>query len=128
MKTDEIKIAPIYDCGSSFFPQIDEKMICDVLLNKQELNRRIYEMPTSAIKINNKRINYFDFISSLENEECNKALIRIVPRINMEDIYKLIEKIPLMTTLQQEFYKTILKERKEKILDYSYNKLMKDSI
>ena len=110
------------------FPQIDEKMICDVLLNKQELNRRIYEMPTSAIKINNKRINYFDFISSLENEECNKALIRIVPRINMEDIYKFIEKIPLMTTLQQEFYKTILKERKEKILDYSYNKLMKDSI
>lgn len=128
MKTDEIKIAPIYDCGSSLFPQIDEKMICDVLLDKQELNRRIYEMPTSAIKINNKRINYFDFISSLENEECNKALIRIVPRINMEDIYKLIEKIPLMTTLQQEFYKTILKERKEKILDYSYNKLMKDSI
>lgn len=54
-KTDDVKLTPIYDCGSCLFPQIDE--------------------------------------------------------------------MPLMTSLHKEFYKLMLKEIKEKILDYSYNKL-----
>ena len=124
--TDDVKLAPIYDCGSCLFPQIDEMMICEVLFNEKERNKRVYDLPTSALKLNNKRINYFDFISSLENEDCNKALLRIVPKIDLEKINKIIDEMPLMTSLHQEFYKLMLKERKEKILDYSYNKLKTD--
>ncbi|MBQ8292273.1 MAG: HipA domain-containing protein [Bacilli bacterium] len=124
-ETDEIKVAPIYDCGSSLFHQIDEKMIYNVLFNEKELDKRVYEIPTSAIKLNNKRINYFDFISSLQNKDCNEALKRIVPKIDMNRINALIDNIPLMSTYQQEFYKKVLKARKEKILDYSYNLLIK---
>ena len=31
------------------------------------------------------------YIESLDNTDCNKALIRIIPRINIEKIKKIIE-------------------------------------
>ena len=66
-----------------------------------------------------------EFISSLENKDCNRALKRILPKIDMEKIDKIIEATPFISDLQKEFYKTILCERKERILDFSYQKLRK---
>lgn len=34
-----------------------------------------------------------------------------------------MDEVPSLTSLQRDFYKTILKERKEKILDFAYRKL-----
>ena len=50
---------------------------------------------------------------------CNEALRRIVPRIHMEQIEKLVNETPFITDLQKQFYKTMLWERKTRILDYS---------
>ena len=75
--TDVIKIAPIFDCGSCLFPQIDEETIKKVLIDKQQFNARIYDFPTSAILQNGRRINYYTFIKSHEFEECDKAIERI---------------------------------------------------
>lgn len=80
-RTDEMTLAPVYDCGSSLYPQADENIMKAVLEKNSELNFRIYEIPTSAIMINGKKIKYFDFISSLQNEDCNQALNRITPQI-----------------------------------------------
>lgn len=121
--TDEMQIAPIFDCGSCLFPQADESIMREVLMNKDALNFRIFEIPLSGIRQNNMKINYFDFISSLNNKNCNDALLRIVPRINMAEIYHIIDTTPLITELQSKFYKTILATRKEKILDFSFHKL-----
>ena len=54
--TDDAYLAPIFDCGSCLFPQIDEEMIKKVLADKKQLNARIYDFPTSAILIDGKRI------------------------------------------------------------------------
>jgi hypothetical protein len=121
--TDEITLAPIYDCGSCLFPQADERIMKSVLNNPEELEVRVFERPLSGIKIDGKKIQYFKFIASLENEDCNRALKRIVPRIDMKKINTLIDETPFITELQKDFYKTILKERKERILDYSLQKL-----
>lgn len=80
---------------------------------------------TSALKINDKKINYFDYISSLENEECNKALLRIFPKINLENIKKIIYDTPVLSNIRKEFYIKIITLRYEKILKYSYNKLLR---
>ena len=56
-KTDEIKLAPVYDCGSSLYPQADEKIMNSVLTNEKEMNLRIFEIPTSAILLNGKKLN-----------------------------------------------------------------------
>lgn len=124
-KTDKIELAPVYDCGSCLYPNADEKIIELILNNEDEMNYRIYEIPTSAIVLNNKKIKYFDFISSLQNDDCNRALKRIVPKINMTKIKKIIEDTPFINNLQKKFYITMLEKRKELILDYSLKALEK---
>lgn len=121
--TDEIKLAPIYDCGSSLFPQADEELIRTILSDKNEMLARIYEKPTSAIEENGHRLNYYDFISSGRCMDCNEALKRIVPRIHLNDIFRMIDAIPLLDDIQKEFYKTMVISRKEMILDASLERV-----
>ena len=123
--TDEISLAPIYDCGSCLFPQADEEIMRRTLDDPAEREVRIFERPLSGIEINGQKIQYFKFISSLENKDCNAALKRIIPRIDMNKIYQIIEDTPFISNLQKDFYKTMLNERKERILDYSYQMLIK---
>ncbi len=118
-KTDEISPAPIYDCGSCLFPQADEKIMQSTLTDPAERDLRVFQIPLSGIKVGGEKINYFDFISSLKNKDCNEALKRILPRIDMKRINDLIDGTPFITDLQKTFFKTILAERKEKILDKS---------
>ena len=118
-KTDEISPAPIYDCGSCLFPQADEKIMQSTLTDPAERDLRVFQIPLSGIKAGGEKINYFDFISSLKNKDCNEALKRILPRIDMKRINDLIDGTPFITDLQKTFFKTILAERKEKILDKS---------
>lgn len=116
---DTLSLAPVFDCGSCLYPQADEELMENILLNKDELEFRIFEIPTSAIKIDNKKIKYFDFISSLENDECNKALSRIVPKIDVNKIKQIIDDTPFISEVQRTFYYTMIAERKERILDFS---------
>lgn len=120
---DEMKIAPIFDCGSSLFPQIDDELIKKVITSKSEMNARVFDVPTSAILVNGKRGNYFKIITSLEYDGCNEAIKRIVPKINLEKINILIDGVEQASDLQKSFLKKILKMRKEKILDYTLMKL-----
>ena len=77
----------------------------------------------SGIKQQDKKIRYFDFLSSLEYEGCNAALKRIGPRLDMEQICRLIDETPCLSGLQRRFYKEILALRKERIIDYSLQRL-----
>ena len=124
-ETDEISLAPIYDCGSCLFPQADEEIMKKTLDDPAEREIRVFERPLSGIKINGQKIQYFKFISSLETGTCNKALRRILPKIDMDQIYKIIDETPFISNLQKSFYKVMLQERKERILDFSYRKLCK---
>lgn len=121
-ETDDLKLAPVFDCGSSLFPQADEEIIKAVLSNKSELHRRVYDMPLSAILENGKKINYYKFMVSTENKDCLRAIIKIVPQINMEKISDIIEQTPFINADQKKFYKTILAARKTSILDIAYER------
>ena len=85
---------------------------------------RIYKFPTSQVKYQGKKSSYYEIISSLAFEECNHALVRIIERIDFGKINKLIDSIENISEKRREFYKTILKQRYEKILLKSYNDLM----
>lgn len=121
---NQYRIAPVYDNGSSLYPKLntDEK-IAEVLSSEEEINRRIYQFPTSHIKIKNRKSSYFEVISSMQFEACNDALKRIVPRVDLDKIYRMIDEIDGITTLRKTFYKTMLQQRFEKILLYTYQKL-----
>lgn len=119
-----VELAPVYDCGSCLYPQLDLERIESVLNEKAEIDRRIYVFPASSIEENGVKIPYFDFISSLRYPECNAALKRISARIDLDAIHGFLESVPELQPIQREFYLTMLTERKEKILDYSLNLLL----
>ena len=123
-RNNQYRIAPVYDNGSSLYPKLntDEK-IAEVLASQEEIDKRIYQFPTSHIKVKNKKSSYFEVISSLQFEACNDALKRIVPRIDLERINRIIDEIEEISELRKQFYKTMLQQRYEKILMYSYRKL-----
>ena len=119
----KIEIAPVYDCASCLYPQLTDEKMLEIINNNEEMEARVYVFPTSALKVNNNKINYFEYISNFENEDCNKALMKIYPKINIEKINKIIDETPSISHIRKEFYKKILKLRYEKILKFSYNKL-----
>lgn len=117
-------LAPIYDCGSCLYPNADDATIQKILNSEAEQNQRIFEFPTSAIKDSDgRKINYFDFIVSNQNIDCTMALQRITPKIDMEKIKEIIQNVPELSELRKAFYLKMLSVRKERILDYCYEKL-----
>ncbi len=125
-QNQKAEIAPVYDCGSCLYPQLDLKQMEVVLSDEIKIDERIYKFPTSAIMNDGKKISYFDYISSLENEDCNEALKRICDKYNIVKIRKFIENIETLTELQKDFYVIMIEERKSKILDYSYELLLQN--
>ena len=105
--------------------QADDEIIQRVLGSQDERNLRVYQIPLSIIKVNGSKINYYDFIYSLQNRGCNMALKRIHPKIDMTKINHIIDETPYISELQKQFYKAMLRERKEKIPDVSLQKLQK---
>lgn len=126
--TNECRIAPVFDCGSCLLPQADKKVMINVLTNEDELNARVYNFPTSAIKQNGKKINYYDFLSSRKNADCNKALLRIVPRIDLNRISEFIDSIQYTSDLQKKFYKKYITARLDKIIIPVYREVLVNGI
>lgn len=121
---DEVKFAPIYDCCSCLYPQLDDKMMEIYLQDENELEKRTYIFPNSALKLGGNKINYYEFINSLTNKDCNKALLKVYPRIDLKRIDDIIDRTANISSIRKEFYKTIVKKRYECILTPAYKKLL----
>ena len=118
------RIAPVYDNGSCLYPRLNtDEAIERVLASEDEINRRIYDFPTSHIKMGNKKSSYYEVISSMQFDECNKALERIVPKVDFTRINSMIDEVEGITDTRKRFYKVMLRERFEKILMVPYQKL-----
>ena len=122
-KDNKYKLAPIFDNGSCLFPQlVNEDEIKFILSDQKEINERIYRFPTSQIKLGEGKSSYFEVISSLKFEECNKALVKIYSKVDLNKINDLINTLNI-TKVHKDFYKLMIEERFNKIIKYSYDKL-----
>ena len=110
-------VAPVYDCGSCLFPQLDDRGMERVLSNPNEVKDRVRLFPKSTIMIDRARINYYEYITSLENIDCDAALAFLYNRIDMDRIERVLDETPGLTELQHDFYLTIIRERKKGIID-----------
>lgn len=116
---DELLLAPVCSCGASLFSEMSEEKIRDILSDQEEFYNTVIRAPISTIKRNGKRINYIDFITSCENNDCFKALKRIKPRIKINEIYEIIDASPMITEVRKQFLKEVIKVRNEIILNHS---------
>ena len=123
-KDNKYSIAPIFDNGSCLYPNLTDEDEMKLIINDEdEINIRIYKFPQSQILLNGKKSSYFEVISSLKYSEINKALLKIYPLIDLNKIYELIDDIDIISDIHKLFYKTMIKNRYEKIIKYSYLKL-----
>ena len=127
-KNDRYRIAPVYDNGSSMYPRLNtDEALLSVMQDTDEIDRRIYTFPSSHIKLDGRKSSYYDIIHSLQFNECNATLRRIVPRINLTQIHALVDSIEGISDTRKLFYKTMYDERYRKILLTSYQKLAETS-
>ena len=114
------EIAPVYDCGSCLLPQADEKVMREVLTSEPALNARVYQFPTSAIKLKGRKINYYDFLTGGSDSDCVRALLQMMERIDLKQIGGFIYGVEGITELQKEFYLRYVSARYELILRPAY--------
>jgi len=116
-ETQEMSLAPIYDCGSCLYPQITDEAIPNILNTPEEIQMRIDKFPTAALELENgNKASYRKYIASFQNPDCTAALMRIMPKINMNKIADIINKTPGISDIRKTFYKTMIQERYNQIL------------
>lgn len=125
-KDNAYTLAPVFDNGSSLFPNLtDRDEMIRIIHSEEETNKRVYTFPTSQIKLHGKKSSYYEVIDSLEFNECNNALIEVFENIDLNTISKFIDnEVPFIDETQKSFYKHMIRNRYNKILKSAYEKLI----
>jgi hypothetical protein len=122
--TNEISIAPIYDCGSCLYPQLVDEALPDILDSEEQIMLRIKKFPQAALTDEyGRKVSYMAYIDSFANQDCTDALLRVFPKISMNQIEMVIDETEGITDIRKKFYKTMLAKRYEVILQKPYERL-----
>lgn len=108
-----IRISPVYDCGSSLAPLVDEKLM------SQHDGEKCAMDAFSVLKSTNKRrLKYCEFFSDERNltTDIKDALKRMMPRINLKKIDDIIFSTPYISHDRKNFYFGFIHASYEKIL------------
>jgi len=119
---ENFEIAPIFDCGSCLFPSADDVLMLSQLDDEEELLERVYTFPNSTLKIEGVKISPYKFITSLKNDNLNKALLKIYPKIDLQKINAFIDGVDI-SDVKKRYYKRIILERYNRILKKAYDEL-----
>lgn len=122
IKDEKLIFAPIYDCGSCLFSVYTDEKMQECLENNTKMQDCI-KNTSSAIRDNGSKIKYFEFITSLQNEDCNYALIRMYNKINLKEIFEMIDGIEVISNIRKEFYCRVIEGKYKEILTVAYKKL-----
>ena len=125
--TDNLSLAPVYDYGSTLFPQLSDEGANQFINNDYELLKRCMVFPSPALFVLKEKVGkvgYYDLLASNYDNNCTQALLRIKPKININDIYNIIDNTPFLSKAKACFYKQILLYRKILIIDRAYEKCL----
>ena len=104
--TSDFSFAPIYDCGSSFYPLISIEQ-AKSLLNNPSLLKGVAINIHSVYSFNGQKIQYSK-IGELDIPELKQALKRVGPKIDLEKIKNIIYDTPyLAQELKDLYYQSI---------------------
>lgn len=118
-----VKFAPIFDCGSCLFPKaVNDEMFENGITNEETRNNRLFLYPNSAVRINGKKINIYDFLSSTDNKDCLQAYSDIMKCLDLNNINQIIDETPYISDLNKEFLKFTILDRKENLLEFAIAK------
>lgn len=120
-KQNEYRLAPVFDNGSCLFPKIVTDRQCEEIINSsEEREKRVYLFPTSQIKLDGKKSSYYDVIASHRFAECDRALERVMKRLDFSEVLALVDTLDAMSGTRKKFLAVMLEERYERLLLQPY--------
>lgn len=73
-ETKNIRIAPVYDNGASFYSKSCDDRLNSIYNDDFKFKQSVYDSARSIYRQNGKIINPLKFIESMNNKDCNDAL------------------------------------------------------
>ena len=116
-----LSVAPIYDCGSAFYPRLCEPEMERLTNSPDELRERMHTFPNVRLLIDGKRPHYDDFLMSDYGAPARKVLLYLTDRIDIDSINNLIENCPALTPVKVVFFKSFVKTRLDSIILPAYS-------
>ena len=121
--TNKVKLAPLYDNGSSLCAYVEEKDISLILKDSMRFEALVNTKSKSAIGFENKRpVRQFDLLRHIRNNYYSKT-ISFVKKINMSITENNIDKVlsnfdfETISAKRKELLKKFLLERKNRIIE-----------
>ena len=128
--TMNLRVSPVFDNGAAFYSKSSEEKIRGLLDDDFKMKQVIYDSCVSIFTKDGKIINPLKFIEKMNNDDCNKALLRVFSKINLEKIKELFDNIPfeynnlmVFSEFQRKLYFESLKYKYENVLKPIYDKL-----
>lgn len=118
-----LKLAPVYDCGSSLGALVDEKQI-QICLDKPGIMSNMELNIMTRFKIGGKLTTYRDMLLT-PPYQLKISIKNIVPKIKLEEINKLVDSIQELSNNRRKFIKQSIAMRYEKILVPALRKIHK---
>ena len=105
---EKYRIAPVYDCGSTLYPRINEEDCEKVLSDKSELYVRVFEYPYPPMMEGSRKLYYHEVIKSGKYDGCASALIRMLEKINLKSVIATISNSPYYSELRKHALSVLL--------------------
>ncbi len=124
-KGDQYSPAPVLGNDSCLFPDVVTDEQCrEILASKEEMQRRIFDIPIPKIQHKGRAHSYYDIISGHHFRDCDRALWRMIQKIDFEAVNYLVESVAFTSNIRKKFLITILEERYKNLLLRPFEKRM----
>ena len=130
-ETNALRLSPVFDNGAAFYNKSNDDKLISIYADDFKFKQSVYDSSISIYKFNGKQINPLKYIESMNNEECNKAILRIIPKINMDKISNIFNGLPeeynglpVLSKIQKAYYLKSLEYKYNNVLIPIYNKLL----
>ena len=115
-----VGFAPIYDCGSSLAAMLSDDDMGELVRNPSLFKNGVYNA-TSCYTMNGNRIFYHEIFRD-PPPELSEAILRVAPRIDMEEIRNIVNSVEVMSDIRKEYLIKALDMRYEQILEPALNR------
>ena len=113
-KDGEVKLSPVYDCGSSLGALLDDDEMEASMKTASLFKQKEFNL-TSCYYMNDRRIRYHEIFKN-PPDDLAKAIIRTVPKIDMAEISVIVDSTPHISDTRKEYLKQALNMRYRQIL------------
>lgn len=111
---EHLKLAPVYDCGRSLGADADEALMLECLADPQAMYNAECRIVTN-FKVNGQAVTYGDMLLD-PPPALATAIKALVPKICLDEIFSLVDSVPVLPETRNRFIKSSIAMRYEQLL------------